>query len=382
MTIPNSKKHIIIVAGEASGDMHAAHLVEALKALDPALTFSGLGGQKMRQSGVELYQDMTQLAVIGFVEVLKHYAEFRKIFRLILTKVDERRPQAVILVDYPGFNLRLARELKKRGVKVIYYISPQVWAWKKDRARQIKENVHTMLVLFPFEVSFYAPFGVRAHFVGHPLVDTVKAARPQDESRRLIGLNATRPVIGILPGSRNKEIENLLPEMMQAARILKEGFPALQFVIIQAPTISRPLLERYIPPSLTDIKIIENTTTDGINACDVCMVASGTATLETALLQKPMVIVYKTALLTWVLAKMLVKIPYIGLVNIVAGKKVVPECIQFDATGPRIADEVKRILTDEPRIAEIKGYLRDVKKSLGESGSSHRAAQEILKAIS
>lgn len=379
MTIP--EKHIIIIAGEASGDMHAARLVEALKAMDPGLTFSGLGGQSIRQSGVELYKDMTQIAVIGFVEVLKHYAEFKKIFRLILDKIDERRPQAVILVDYPGFNLRLAREIKKRNIKVIYYISPQVWAWKKDRVRQIKENVHTLLVIFPFEVSFYAPFGVRAHFVGHPLVDRIKANRTTEESRRLIGFNSARPVIGILPGSRNKEIENLLPVMVQAAQILKKEFPILQFAVIQAPTISRSLIERHIPRSLTDIKIVENTTTDGLNACDVCMVASGTATLETALLQKPMVIVYKTALLTWILAKMLVKIPHIGLVNIVAGKKVVPECIQFDATGPRVAQEVKDILTDEPRIAQIKGHLRDVKKSLGDSGASHRAAQEVLKAI-
>lgn len=379
MTIP--EKHIIIIAGEASGDMHAARLVKALKAMDPGLTFSGLGGQSIRQSGVELYKDMTQIAVIGFVEVLKHYAEFKKIFRLILDKIDERRPQAVILVDYPGFNLRLAREIKKRNIKVIYYISPQVWAWKKDRVRQIKENVHTLLVIFPFEVSFYAPFGVRAHFVGHPLVDRIKVNRTTEESRRLIGFNSARPVIGILPGSRNKEIENLLPVMVQAAQILKKEFPILQFAVIQAPTISRSLIERHIPRSLTDIKIVENTTTDGLNACDVCMVASGTATLETALLQKPMVIVYKTALLTWILAKMLVKIPHIGLVNIVAGKKVVPECIQFDATGPRVAQEVKDILTDEPRIAQIKGHLMDVKKSLGDSGASHRAAQEVLKAI-
>ena len=368
------QKHFLIVAGEASGDVHAAHLVDELKKIDPALTFSGVGGPRLRASGVELYKDISSLAVVGFVEVLKHYREIRGIFNLILKKINDVKPLAVILVDYPGFNLRLAREIKKRGVKVIYYISPQVWAWKADRVEQVKKYVDKMLVLFRFEEDFYARRGVRVDFVGHPLVDALTAPTDKNKFCQRYGLDTEKLTIGLLPGSRQNEVNALLPVMIGAADLLQKEFTSIQFLVLKAHTIERSLLERYCRDAVCQPKIIDAGTYDGINACHLCIVASGTATLETAILEKPMVIVYKTSFLTWLMAKLLVKIPYIGLVNVVAGKKIVPECVQFQATPARVAAELRKMITDEIRVTVIKENLRDVKNLLGPPGASRRAA--------
>ena len=305
--------HIVIIAGEASGDLHAAHLVRELRTLNPELRFSGLGGQDMRRAGVEIYEDLTRMAVVGFVEVLRHYPEIKRIFDLILAKILLLRPAAVILVDYPGFNLRLARILKRHGIKVIYYISPQVWAWKKNRVFQIQRDVDLMLVLFPFEKEFYARYQIDVTFVGHPLVETVRATAPRGQVLAGAGLNPRQRTIGLLPGSRRKEIETLLPIMLQTARILKKEDPAVQFLLIKAPTVEPGWLTPQIKNSGLDIKVIDGDIYNGIHACDACLVASGTATLETALLERPMVIIYKTAWITWLLAKIFVKIPDIEI---------------------------------------------------------------------
>lgn len=375
-------KHLIVIAGEASGDMHAAHLIQEIKRLDPQITFSGLGGPQMQAQGLELYQDLTKIAVVGFVEVIRHYPEIKKAFHLILHKVKERHPLAVILVDYPGFNLRLARELKKRNVKVIYYISPQVWAWKADRVLLIKKYIDKMLVLFQFEKDFYARFNINADFVGHPLIDIIDVRTSREEFLKRHGLQHSKLTIGILPGSRQKEIQTLLPLMAKAAAILRREFPQIQFLIVKAPTIDPSLIKRYCPNLPERWKIIEQQPYEAVHACDLVMVASGTATLETAILQKPMVIIYKTSLFSWLLAKLFVKIPDIGLVNIVAGKRIVPECLQFEATGPKIADELKNIFTNEPKIADMKFNLKRVKELLGPAGASRRAAEKILGAVS
>ena len=371
------QKHFIIVAGEASGDVHAAHLVDELRKLDPALTFSGIGGPRLRASGVELYEDISSLAVIGFVEVIRHYRKIRGVFDLILRKIDDVNPRAVILVDYPGFNLRLAREIKKRDVRVIYYISPQVWAWKAERVEHIRKYVDKMLVLFRFEQDFYALRGVQADFTGHPLIDDLHARMDKNDFCREHGLDAERLTIGLLPGSRQNEIHTLLPIMLGAADILRKEFAPVQFLVLKAHTIERSLLERRARDAECTLKIIDAQTRDGINACHLCIVASGTATLETAILGKPMVIVYKTSFLTWLTAKLLVKIPYIGLVNVVAGKKIVPECVQFQATPARVAAELRKMITDEITITRIKESLRDVTSRLGAPGASRRAAEII-----
>lgn len=372
-----SPLHFMIVAGEASGDMHAAHLVSAIKALNPGVTFSGLGGQEMKDAGVEIYEDFTRLAVVGFVEVLKHYGEFRRCFDLVLAKARETRPRAVILVDYPGFNLRLAPELKKLGLKVFYYISPQVWAWKADRVEAIKKFTDKMLVLFQFEKDFYAKYGMDVDFVGHPLADMVHVTVPRETWLADMGLDSRATTIGILPGSRRREIQTLLPVMLDAARILHRENPRTQFLLLKAPTIPKDFLQSFLQNNALPLTVSENNFYDALNACDVCLVASGTATLETALLNKPMVVIYKTSFLTWALARMLIKIPYIGLVNVVAGKKIVPECVQFDATGNKIAAELSKIYRNPAEMARTQEDLQKVKGSLS-SGAGRRAAEVIL----
>ena len=376
------EKHIIIVAGEASGDLHAAHLVQELKHLDPSLTFSGLGGIKMKEAGVEIYQDLTRIAVVGFSEVIKHYREFKKAFDLIVDKVTEIKPGAVILVDYPGFNLRLAKILKEKfNTRIIYYISPQVWAWKQKRIRKIKKYVDKMLVIFNFEKDFYARIGMKADFVGHPLLDSIKISISKEQFLISHGLANNKLTIGLLPGSREKEVKTLLPIMLEAAQILAKKIATIQFLVVKAPTIQTSLINKFLKKMSFSLTVIEEQNYDAMNACDLCMVASGTATLETAILQKPMVVVYKTSLLTWLLAKLFVKIPDIGLVNVVAGKRIVPECIQFQATGSQIAVELKNIFTNEIRMADIKSNLRSVRESLGEAGASQAAARKIYQTI-
>ncbi|MDP8266152.1 MAG: lipid-A-disaccharide synthase [Candidatus Aceula meridiana] len=370
--------HLIIVAGEASGDTHAAHLVEAIKTINPKITFSGLGGPKMHDAGVELYEDLTKFAVVGFIEVLRHLGTFRKNFSLILKKVKETNAEAVILVDYPGFNLRLAKELKKLNVKVIYYISPQVWAWKESRVKLIREVVDKMIVLFPFEKDFYHKHGLEVSYVGHPLVNAVYAKTPKENILEKLRLSAVKTTVGLLPGSRIKEIKSLLPVMIKSAELLYQENPKLQFIVVRAPGINLSIFEKYLPEKLP-IKIFDENFYDGINATDVCMVASGTATLETALLEKPMVVIYKTSLITWAMAKLLIKIPYIGLVNVVAGEEIVPECIQFDASPKKISKTLKEILPPSSRHAAIAQALAQVKHSLGDPGANTRAAQEIIK---
>jgi len=369
---------IIIIAGEASGDRHAAHLVDELKVRRPDIKFSGLGGEKMRSSGVAIYHDLTRLAVIGFWEVAKHYTALKRIFDDILKKIDEIKPACVILVDYPGFNLRLAKKLKKHGVRVFYYISPQVWAWKENRVHQVKKYVERMFVIFKFEKDFYARHGIDVSFVGHPLLDTLKVDCPKDEFLKKHGLKDFQLTIGLLPGSREKEITRILPVMLKAAAILKEKYPMLQFLIVKAPTIEHDMLTTHVNVEKLGIRLIDGDTTNAIHACDLCIVASGTATLETALLQKPMVIVYKTSWITWAIAKLFVKIPDIGLVNVVAGKRIVPECVQHKANAKAIAVELESIFKDETKIAAIKSELAQLKRNLDLGGASGRAADEIL----
>ncbi len=376
----NTKKHIILVAGETSGDMHGAHLVEALKKLNPQISFSGLGGPHLQTAGVQLYADLTKVAVVGFVEVLKHFGTFKKNFYLILKKVKETKAAGVILIDYPGFNLRLAPELKKLNTKVIYYISPQVWAWKENRVEIIRRYVDKMLVLFPFEKEFYARHNIPVDFVGHPLVDTLKINVPRERLLMEHGLSAEKLTIGLLPGSRPKEVERHLPIMLDAANLLLREFPQIQFLLLKAPSIEINRIKQYLSAHLP-FKVIEHEIYAGINASDVCIVCSGTATMETGLLKKPMVVVYKTSLPSFLLAKLFIKIPYIAMVNVIAGRRIVPECIQFEATPQRIAAEIKRMITNEPKIAEIKFELTKIRESLGESGASLRAAQKILEII-
>ncbi len=375
-------KKILIIAGEASGDLHASELLVELKKQYPGLYAFGLGGEKLKNAGADIMMDLTRLAVVGFFEILKNYWKFRRIFYDVLKKTDAVKPDAAVLVDYPGFNLKLAAELKKRGIKVIYFISPQVWAWGGKRVDFIRSHIDLMLVLFKFEEILYGgrtDSGFRVKFVGHPLLDAIRPTKTPQQLMDEFGLRRTGRTIALLPGSRMKEVTQLLPVMLKSAQAIFRKEPQAQFLICRAPTIPRQVIKDLIETTNIDFpyKVLENETYNGLEASDFAIVASGTATLETAILNKPMVIVYKVSLLTWLLAKLLIKIPYIGLVNVVAGKKIVPELVQFDATPKKIASTVLSILGDKQKMEKIHAELYALKNTLGIPGACRRAAEEI-----
>ncbi len=368
----------MIVAGEVSGDIHAANLVKAIKQHHPNIRFSGLGGRHLAEEGVELYADLTKLAVIGFIEVVRHFPAIRAMFNLILQKAALEQPDLVILVDYPGFNLRLAKKLKQQNIKVIYYVSPQVWAWKEKRIALIKRTVDRMIVFFDFEKTLYAQYGMHADFVGHPLIDHVTVTTSRFDMLRQLGLNPDAPTIGLLPGSRTKEIETLLPIMARSAEIIHQKIPSAQFILTKAKNLSQDLITQHLTVQHLPITIVDKEFHNCVNACDVCIVASGTATLETALLEKPMVIIYKTAWLTHLLCRFLIKIQWIGLPNIIARREIVPECLQNDAESHIIADKLLALYQNPFQMESTINALKDMRAKLGGPGASHRAAQIII----
>lgn len=374
-------KKILIVAGEASGDCHAAYLVASIKKIYPQASFYGIGGKELKNAGVEIVYDLTSMAVVGFIEILKHYKVFKKIFDDILKKTSEIKPDAAILVDYPGFNLRLAKELKAMGIQVIYFISPQVWAWGSKRIPFIKKNIDLMLVLFKFEEILYSDGKFNVKFIGHPLLDIVKPQRSREPMLEGFGFRKNATTIALLPGSREREISHHLPVMLDAAQKIYQKNPSTQFFICRAATVDPEIFNTIVEKAKINIpfKILDELTYAGINASDLVLVASGTATLETAILNKPMIIIYKVSLLTWILAKLFIKIPYIGLVNVVAGQKIVPELLQFDATSAKIAKTALELLNDKPRLEKIHAELYALKNTLGIPGACGRAAEEIKK---
>ncbi|MBL8012891.1 MAG: lipid-A-disaccharide synthase [Candidatus Omnitrophica bacterium] len=377
-----SQKLLMIIAGEVSGDMRAAEVARAIKELSPSVRMTGVGGQCMKDAGVQCFANITELAVIGFVEVIKNYGRIKKVFDQILSQVDRNRPDAVMLVDYPGFNLRLARKLKERRIKVIYYVSPQVWAWKENRIHTIKQVVDKMIVLFSFEKEFYQKRNITVDYVGHPLVDQINVTEKPEIVLTKLGLKPHQPVVGLLPGSREKEITRHLPVMLQASQLLYNKNPKRQFVILKSPTIDERLIKDAVAAVSCPITIIEQHSYNELNTVSACMVASGTATLEAAILKKPMVIIYKTSWLTYLLAKAFVKISHIGLANIVAGKTVVPELIQDKANAVNIAAEMEKLLTENLLISKIQKEFSRYSTWLGLPGSCHRTAKIILKELS
>lgn len=374
MKTAEKNKTVMIVAGEASGDMHGAHLVREMLSIDPALKFYGIGGNKLRGEGVRLLADASEMAVVGLTEVISKLGRILKIMRMMKRSLDEQRPDLVILIDYPDFNLPLARAAKKKGIKVFYYISPQVWAWRKGRIGQIKQTVNRMAVILPFEVDTYGKEGFQVDYVGHPLLDMVKTDYSKTDLRKKFGL-ADKITVGILPGSRMSEVAKLLPELLRAAKIMQKEIPEIQFVLPLADTLEEKAVKDFMSSSDVNVKIISGQTYEVVSCADLALVASGTATLETALLKIPMVIVYKISMLSYMIGRMIVDVNNIGLANIVAGKTVVPELIQNDACGERIAREALAILKNENRKQEIIKELTAVRARLGEPGAAGRAAQ-------
>jgi len=373
-------KHIFLVCGEPSGDINAANLVRRIKELNPGIRISAVGGQNLRLAGAEVFYDIEELAVIGLFDVLKKLPRFMALKELILDKIKKEKPDAIVLVDFSGFNLRLAKVINK-GIPVIYYISPQVWASRRGRLKTIKEYVSKMIVLFKFEQEFYKKYGIDVEYVGHPLLDI---PGPSADKERLIEeFNIYSPkdihaTIALLPGSRTEEVKRILPLMLKAAWLIRQTIDRAQFIVVKSSQVSwdvyHPITHKY----KIDLKVIEGRTYDCLNIADFAIVTSGTATLEAAIIQKPFIAVYKTSLFNYLLYRPQIKIPYISLVNILAGKKIVPELIQLQATPRKIASQSLNIINTLMVSEELKKKLSGIKPLLGEKGASLRAAQIIL----
>ena len=375
----SGKKSILIVAGEASGDLHGSKVVEALRQMDPQVRIVGMGGNHLRRAGAEVLIDSSRLAVVGITEVLGRLGDLIRAYRKLKEMIHSQEIGLLLLIDFPDFNLSLAGVAKEAGVPVFYYISPQVWAWRSGRIQKIVQRVSRMAVIFPFEVALYQEAGLNAEFVGHPLMDTLgqmeNPSPPGGEGWR------GNPLIALLPGSRHKEVKALLPEMIRAAEIISRKRSEVGFLLALAPTIARKDVEEMLSSGGFRVQVVEGMTYQAIRAADLVWVASGTATLETAILGKPMVIAYQVSPLSYWVGRAMIRVQWIGLVNIVAGRTLVPELIQKEARGERIAEETLRILEDEPyRTGMIEG-LAEVKQKLGAPGAAERVARMALEMI-
>lgn len=373
-------KSILIIAGETSGDTHGAALVRALKELHPEIKIAGIGGNRMMNSGMELLYHVRDMSFMGFVEVVKHLPFIFKVRDTLETWVEENSPDAVILIDYPGFNLRFARIMKNRELPVYYYISPQVWAWGKGRLKKMKHLVDKMFVIFPFEEDLYRKHEVRVEFVGHPLVEEVDDVTPRQEFYEERGFDPDVKTIGLFPGSRMQEIERHLDTMIAAVkRIRKETQEPLQCWLAVAPDLEKSAFGEWTED--LNVQLVQNATYELMKHSDIAITSSGSATLEIAYFGTPMIIIYKMSNLTWWLGNLLVDMPYIGLANIVAEKKVVPELLQNEANPGKIAETALKYLEDETYYSSVKNSLSMIRNKLGDPGAGRRVAQSIADEI-
>jgi len=378
MTADNA--NIMILAGEPSGDIHGGHLCRELKNISPGIQLFGMGGPKMEEAGFEVVHRIGDTGVVGFWEVYKELGKYWKIFKKMVAVMEERRPDAVILIDYPGFNIRFARKAHQLGIKVYYYISPQLWAWGQWRIKKIRRYVDKMLVIFPFEKEFYNSHGIEAEFIGHPLIGTLNLDLSKEECQKHLGITSS-PVIGLLPGSRRGEIEKILPILIETAKILQEKIPEAKFILPIASIELRPLIEDQLKQTSVKIRTREGSGKEIIVASDLLILASGTVTLEASVYLTPMIIVYKISFFSWLMGKILIKIPFIGLVNIVRGQKIIPEFIQYQARPEAVAQAGLEILT-QPKIRErMIGELKIVRDKLGRPGAATRAAAVITNSL-
>ncbi|MDT5294462.1 MAG: lipid-A-disaccharide synthase [Acidobacteriota bacterium] len=380
---------LMVVAGEESGDAHAAALVGALRerAPDARFEFFGSTGARMREAGVESVVREDDLGITGLVEIACALPRFRDAYRTLKDAARRRRPDAVVLVDWPDFNLPLARALRRRGHKVIYYISPQLWAWRSHRVRQVRRDVDLMLAILPFEREWYAARGVsHVEFVGHPLAGAVRPRHTREEFCARHGLDASRPIVALLPGSRRKEFERILPPMLDAAALISDKLPAAQFVVALASRRSPEEAARILAAHAAGarlaahVRVTHEESRDALAAADAAAVCSGTATLEAALLNTPLVVVYKESALNWHTLGRLIEVEHYGLVNLIAGKRIAPELMQNDFTGASLARELLTLL-DAERNASVRARLREATARLGAGGASLRAADAVLKAV-
>jgi len=367
---------LLISAGEASGDLHAGRLAAALRERGASELF-GLGGESMRAAGVDLIAESREVSVLGITEILQRLPDLRRVFRRLLDAVDERRPPLAILVDFPGFHLRLARHLRRRGVRNLYFIAPQFWAWRPWRVRVVRRRFERALCIFPFETKFYRDHGVNAEYIGHPLAGRVMPSLPRDEFRSRLNLDSGRPMVALLPGSRPREVAHNLPPLLEACGALARSHGA-QFVLAAAPGLPQEALAPALQAGL-GIQVSSGATYDVLSAADVAVVSSGTATVEAALCGAPMVVVYRVSPATAAMARPLIRAPYFAMVNLIAGRPIVPELIQGAFTGPSVAREVGRLL-DSPAEREImRSELAAVEASLhGPRGDAIGRAADVV----
>jgi lipid-A-disaccharide synthase len=350
-----------------------------MKSEEPGLHFYGVGGGKLKAAGVDLWANVADMAVVGLTEVLPKLRMILGVMKRLKKSMRSLKPDLVILIDYPDFNLPLARSAKKNGIPVLYYISPQIWAWRKGRIQTIRRVVDRMAVILPFEEAIYRQAGVDAFFVGHPLLDVVRPNTSRSETLSRLGLQENVPTVALLPGSRKGEVNRLLPNMLKAAQILKENIKSIQFLLPVADTLDMEWISGLIAKENSpEIKLIQGATYDAVAAADVAVVVSGTATLETALLGTPLIVIYSVSSLTYIIGRMLISVEHIGLVNIVAGKTVAPELIQHEANPNRIAAEVLSILNDSGRRKAVQEELSLLREKLGQPGAARRVAQMAL----
>ncbi|UCC78910.1 MAG: lipid-A-disaccharide synthase [Candidatus Zixiibacteriota bacterium] len=372
-------RSILIIAGEASGDNVGGLLCEEVKRLRSDIRLFGLGGDRMKNAGVEILYHIDRLSFLGFWEIVRHIPFMRSVESNLLLEMDKEKPVLAILIDYPGFNLRFARKLKSRGIPVLYYVSPQVWAWGRNRIQKIKSLVDKMIVVFEFEKELYSREGMEVEWFGHPLLDIIKPGLSGADFHNKAGLENDQRYIGLFPGSRLQEVERILPIMRDSVRTVRSKGMDVMSIVGGAPGIEDSFYRKIIGDDFT---LMKNMTYDIMANADLNLVASGTATLECAILGKPLFVLYKTSPLTYYIAKNLVKIPDIGLVNVVAGKRIVPEFIQSDCNTENIAGKISDYFSNESYRGKMAGDLENVRSKLGQKGASRKAAESVLKMLS
>jgi lipid-A-disaccharide synthase len=377
--VQKTMKKVMIMSGEASGDLHGANLARELWKQEPSMVIYGVGSKQMQGAGVRMLADAKEISVVGITEVLTHLGVIYRVYAALKRFLKRERPDLLILIDFPDFNIMLGKAAQKLGIPVLYYISPQVWVWRKGRIKTIARLVKAMIVVFPFEVPFYEKAGVDVRFVGHPLTDVVQSELTKERAKSVFGLDASRRTIALLPGSRKSELTHLLPDMLAAAKILSTRFQDLQFILPVAPTLDQHFLRSFIEQCGVPVRMIEGRVYDVLRASDAAIVTSGTATLETGLMAIPMVIVYRVSAITYSILSRLVHsgLKHVGLVNIVADERLVPELIQEELTPQHMADAIARMLTDPVYYDQIRVGLERVRKRLGDAGASARAASVV-----
>jgi len=384
LNVTESTKRVMIVTGEASGDLHGANLIKAAKALSPGTKFYGVGGQKMAAAGCDILIHSEKLAVMGLVEVVGHFPiVWRSFQRLKRELTGRQKPDALVLIDFPEFNLRLARQAKNAGVQVLYYISPKVWAWRKGRVKTIAEVVDSLAVIFPFEPVLFDGLDIQVKYVGHPLLDEFATAGGDADLRQELQIPATAKIVGLLPGSRQNELRYMLATLIESAKLIYAQLPDVHFLVPIANSLSKDDIQSKFPHELpvSFIETDQTTIYDVASHCDSILSVSGTVTLQIALTGTPMAILYKAAPLTYEVGKRLVRLDHFGLPNIVAGRRVVPEFLQAMATSEALADEALHVLTDAGYAETIKDDLRAVQAKLGEPGCSTRVAKMLFEMI-